>query len=38
MHLILVLGLFSKKCSTELALISRAPDREKIVFYIGFAF
>jgi len=28
MHLILVLGLFSKKCSTALALTSRAPSRE----------
>lgn len=38
MQLILALGLFSKKCSTESTLISRTPNRETIAFYIGFAF
>lgn len=38
MHLISVLGLFSKKCSTESSLISSAPNRETIAFYIGLAF
>lgn len=33
MHLILVLGLFSKKCSTESTLISRTPNRDDCVLY-----
>lgn len=38
MHHILVLGLLSKKCSTESALISRGANEEMIVFYTGYAF
>lgn len=37
MHLILVLGLHSKKC-TESALISRGANEEMIVFYTGCSF
>lgn len=38
MHLVLVLALLSKKCSTESALIYRGANEETIVFYTGYAF
>lgn len=38
MHPILVLGLLSKKCSIESALISRGANEEMIVFHTGYTF